>query len=318
MVISSLCLSNVFWDELNRIQDEELEAFYNKLIKERKNELTNLNNDKIDNTPFTDKINSIKATVEKQLRKLRELEHQEKDWKNSQWVDGYNDLYTTPSTLKPKDRISAAYKQPFNTVINLDNLSTDEDKKEMGRLLKEFYEKYIKTAKLNSKILIGYFVDGEWLYRSLDNLEVKESLEKMLNGNYIFSCENIVKVGSDKEIDLSLSFIDAITFRLVNNEKHSNERSGHSSAFFPYRLKKEWKWHKIFLKRYQIGCNLYSFKKQKPKEWIKYCCLVYAIQQKYPEETQLLEELSRKLDGNKYIDTYKLTEIGNIYSVSNS
>ena len=77
--------------ERERIQKEEAErkkqeqeAFYNKLIKERNNELINLNNDKIDNSPFTDKINSIKATVERQLRKLRELQHQEREWKSEQ------------------------------------------------------------------------------------------------------------------------------------------------------------------------------------------------------------------------------------------
>ena len=99
--------------ERERIQEEEAqrrkqaqEAFYNKLIEERNNELTNLNNDKIDNSPFTDKINSIKAAVERQLRKLRELEHQEREWKseqleqakiNNEYENAYNDFYMLPS-----------------------------------------------------------------------------------------------------------------------------------------------------------------------------------------------------------------------------
>ena len=344
--------SQLVKDTVNDIKAErkkqEMNAFVNKLIKERNNELIKLNNDKLDNTPFTDKINSIKATVERQLRKLKDLEQQEKEWKieqeqlakiNNDYEDAYNDFYMLPSeqqifksppnkvTFMPasklsfdeyltnaEKRIAKAYNQPFNTVIDLMDLTT-EDKLEMGRSLKEFYETHIKTAQLNSKILVGYFVNGEWIYRPLDNQQVKETLEKMLNGNYVFSCESIPKIGSDTEVNLSLSFIDAITFKLVENVKSDGERSGHSSAFFPYRLKKEWKPFKAFLKRYQIGCSLYSFKHNKPKEWTKYCCLIYALQQKYPDETELFEEMARKFDGNKYIDTYKLTEIGNIFSI---
>ena len=179
-------------EERRRLQDEEEErrkqqtdAFYNKLIKERNDELDYMNMNKIDNSPFTDKINSVKATVERQLRKLRELEQQEREWKNEQeeaakietdYENAYIDYFMFPSeeqTFKQsfnelsfmpaikeysrlpittaEKRIHEAYNQPFNTVINLDNL-TDDDKQEMGELLKQFYEKHIKTAELNSKI----------------------------------------------------------------------------------------------------------------------------------------------------------------------
>ena len=326
-------------EERKKIQAAKEEEFINKLIKERNNELRYINMNKLNNSPFTDKINSIKATVERQLRKLRELEQQEKEWKNEQeeqakinteYEDAYNDFFMLPSeqqiyqnsfntvsfmpSSKVEKRIHEAHNQPFNTIIKLDDL-TNEETQEMGVLLKEFYEKFIKTAELSRKILIGYFVNGEWIYRPLDNAQIREQLEKMLNGNYVFSCESIPTIGSDTEADLSLSFFDAIMFKPVENVKRFNERSGNSSAFFPYRLKKEWKPFKPLLKRYQIGCSLYSFKHNKPKEWINYCCLIYALQQKYPDETELFEEMSRKLDGNKYIDTYKLTEIGNIFSI---
>ena len=273
-----------------------MKSYYDNLIKERKDEIENMNMNKINLTPFSDKINKIKATVERQLRQLRELEHQAEEWRheqeeqqkiNKEYEQSYEDFFTLPSEQQiynfvnevsfmptskkslpisistTEKRIEEANKQPFGTVIKLDDL-TDDDKIEMGKLLKEFYEDNIKSLPTNNKVLVGYFINGEWIYRPLDNEQVKNSLEKMLDGNYVFSADEIKTIGSDTEINISLSFIDAIQFKLVEKHKDKNERSGNSSAFFPYRLKQEWKHFKVFLKRYQIGCNLYSFKHQKP------------------------------------------------------
>ena len=46
----------------------------NKLIKQRKDEdFKRYNTEKINNSPFAEQIDNIKATIEKQLRKIREL-----------------------------------------------------------------------------------------------------------------------------------------------------------------------------------------------------------------------------------------------------
>ena len=42
------------------------------------------NTDKINASPFADKINTIKATIEKQIRKVNELIEQEKEWNRNQ------------------------------------------------------------------------------------------------------------------------------------------------------------------------------------------------------------------------------------------
>ena len=69
-------------EEIQRQKDEQI---MKALIEQRKKEdFVRLNKDKIHSSPFADKIDAIKATVEKQLRKLRELEEQDKEWKQEQ------------------------------------------------------------------------------------------------------------------------------------------------------------------------------------------------------------------------------------------
>ena len=262
------------------------------LIEKRKKEdFKRFNKDKINSSPFTDKIDAIYATVEKQLRKLRELEEQQNERKLSQqrqqeqaneYEQAYENYYSLPSqhmdyigtnklSFSPvkltneftpitehEKRIHKALTKPLNTAIMVDDLTTEE-RNEMGLLLKEFYEKHIKTLALNKKLLVGYFVNGSWLYRPLDNEAVKNTLEKMLNGNYVFSCDTLQSIGSDVEVNVSLSFIDAIIFKSVENEKAEGERNRQNpSKFYPKRLKQEWRWFKVFLRELAIGCDLYS------------------------------------------------------------
>ena len=318
--------------ERRRTQQDE--AIMRYLIEKRKKDET-LNKLRIHSSPFQDRINSIKATIEKQLTRLKELEARDKLWKEQHEKPEEEEQPEQPKQPEPKEkpepqpqpepkeedpiteptkRIEKAISQPLDTIIELDNL-TDEEKNEMGLLLKAFYEEHIKSLDLSQKILVEYYVNGEWITRPLDKKEVKEQLEKMLDGNYVFSCDELKTVGSDVETEIHLSFIDAIRFRALTHEKLMNERKRRPSAFFPKRLKPEFKWFKTFLRPLAIGCNLYSTKHRGPKKWVKYCCLVYAIQQAYPEQTTLLEEVNRKLDSNRYISSDKLTEIGNIFSI---
>ena len=140
------------------------------LIEQRKKEdFIRLNKDKINSSPFTDKIDAIKAIVEKQLRKLRELEGQDKEWKankeaeqqrNNEYENAYEDYYSKPSgehqplkgtsklsfqpssmnssfmpTSEPEKRIQKALLKPLDTDIFVDDL-TQEERIEMGNLLK--------------------------------------------------------------------------------------------------------------------------------------------------------------------------------------
>ena len=79
--------------QVNRIEyltDDEIRRQKNNMImkslieKRKKEDFKRFNKDKINSSPFTDKIDAIYATVEKQLRKLRELEEQQNEWKLSQ------------------------------------------------------------------------------------------------------------------------------------------------------------------------------------------------------------------------------------------
>ena len=69
-------------EEIRRQKDKQI---MKALIAQRKKEdFERFNKDKINSSPFTEKIDAIKATVEKQLRKLRELEEQDNEWRQAQ------------------------------------------------------------------------------------------------------------------------------------------------------------------------------------------------------------------------------------------
>ena len=101
----------------------------------------------------------------------------------------------------------------------------------------------------------------------------------MLEGNYNFRCDELPTVMSNEEVRLSISFIDAIQFTIVNPKSNTSvsnkpqrekkKRSRNPSAFFPYRPKQEWKTFKMFIIDLQIGCNLYSFKRKSIKKWLE-------------------------------------------------
>lgn len=289
--------------------------------------------------------------TKQQPRKIGEFEQEWKDWNErqqelKQQEEEYNQAYFNYLTLaypldkfsnnnqgqdkslssgqvhkidfmsEPLKRISRAFDFPFDTIIRLDNL-TDEEKNEMGTRLKEFYDKNIKTQPLDNKILVGYLVDGEWVMKPLGNKTVREVLEKMLKGEYVLASDNVNNINfSDPEAFISLSFIDAIKFQIVENEKVDGQREREKpSGFFPYRLKPEYKQFEIFLNQLAIGCELFDFNKKCIKPWLKQCCLIYAISQKYPQEKELLEGINRLLNGSAFIAADKLTEIGNIFNI---
>ena len=236
--------------------------------------------DEISASPFQSKINNIRATIEKQLRKLQDTLDQEKEWMKSQEIqsklqsdydNAYTEFYSKPTDANgqaplPEKRMAEALKHPLGTAIMLHNLSF-EDREKMGALLKEFYENNIKTLSLNTKILVHYYVNGAWIIKPLDNANVRTSLEKMLAGDYNFTCDELETIGSDVDAKFSLSFIDGIKFTVLEKKEKKNpkERSNHASAFFPYRLTQEFKPFKQFTRRLAIGCKIYSYKHKCPK-----------------------------------------------------
>lgn len=285
--------------------------------------------ERLDNIFFS-KLNYIKQQQEEEYNQAYfNFNYSDKSLFSEQDVNK-GQVHKIDFMSEPLKRISRAFDFPFDTIIRLDNL-TDEERNEMGTRLKAFYDKNIKTQPIDSKILVGYLVDGEWVMKPLGNKTVREVLEKMLKGDYVLASENVSTNlnFSDPEAFISLSFIDAIKFQIVENEKVDGQREREKpSGFFPYRLKQEYKQFEIFLNELAIGCELYDFNKKcidsvarstrrsgHIKPWLKQCCLIYAISQKYPEETELLEGINRLLNGSTFIAADKLTEIGNIFNI---
>ena len=223
------------------------------------------------------------------------------------WINYYGGVNKTKIIDKFKEK-------PFDNPITFYSL-TDEEKKEFIEVLKDVYENKIKSMPINTKITVGFLIDNEWIYRPLDNFKIREAVEGLFEGDFTFTVEQIETVLSDAEAQIRLEFIDGIKFEICKKSQHDGDRSGHSSAFFPYRLKPEWKWFKYFTRKYQIGCSVYSFKHECPKKWLKHNCLSHSVLQSYPGETTLVRELDRKLDGAKYIDSYKLSELGETFDI---
>ena len=161
----------------------------------------------------------------------------------------------------------------------------------------------------------------EWVAGPLDNAVIRSKLEDMLNGNYNFSCDELPTVVSDEDTKLYLSFIDAIKFTVLNPKLDKpakasvKRRSKNPSAFFPYRLNKEWKEFELYTNDLAIGHVLYDNEKGCMQKWLKESCLVYAIRQHGIFAENILDEINRKLIGSKYIGSDKLTEIANIFNI---
>lgn len=97
--------------------------------------------------------------------------------------------------------------------------------------------------------MVELYINGKWVTRPLDNVNVRKNIERMLEGNYNFRCDELPTVMSNEEVRLSISFIDAIQFTIVNPKSNTSvsnkpqrekkKRSRNPSGFFPYRLKQE-------------------------------------------------------------------------------
>ena len=221
-------------------------------------------------------------------------------------------------------RMKQFEENPFNGFLDLRNL-TDAQTKEMGQFLKRIYETKIHSSAVTEKILVVYRIGGEENWRPLDNAQVRSSFERMINGNYVFSVDNIESNLSDPEAVVYLSFFDAIGFRIAKDNFKGKRSSHHNQAFYPYRLINKAKVLKILTKKFALGFNLYSYKHKCPKTWVKECCLIWAIKQFFydlnksetltKEQSILLNNISQNLDTNKHISTSGLKTIGETYGI---
>ena len=221
-------------------------------------------------------------------------------------------------------RMKRFEENPFDGFFELRDLS-DVLTIETGYFLKKIFKEKIHSRGLNEKIFVVYIVNGEERWRPLDNYQVRTSFERMINGNYLFSVDNIESNLSDPEAEIYLSFFDAIGFRIVHDNYNGKRSSHHNQAFYPYRLVKKAKVLKKFTLKYALGCNLYSYKHKCPKTWVKECCLIWAIKQYFyklnksetltQEQSILLNNISHDIDTNKHISTSGLKKIGETYRI---
>jgi len=213
-------------------------------------------------------------------------------------------------------------KNPFKGFVDLKD-KNEIQIKQIGEKLKQIYETKIKTTALNQKINIGFYVKGEWIWRPLDNKNIKKAFEEMLKGNNVFEAKEMPKWKSDAETKLYFSFFDALAFRVAHDKPLINKSTHHTGGFYPYRLKSEWRCFKKWLRICAIGCVCYSEKHNCLKEWLKESCLVWAIRQYFikeygeltKEQIDLLINLNRSLVDVKYISSDNLQTIGKTYKL---
>ena len=261
------------------------------------------------------------------INKTLEAFHASKESLGVQTIEKHEPQQNPSETITPetfKKRIERFESKPFEGFLDLKNL-TDEQTIEIGETIRRIYESKIKSRALSEKLLVGYIVNGIENWRPLDNYQVRVSFERMIEGNYLFSVDDISSNLSDPEAKIYLSFFEGIGFRIVRDNYSGKRSSHHNQAFFPYRLKKKAKVLKVITLTYALGYYLWSKKHKCPKKWVKECCLIWAIKQYFyrmnksetltNEQSTLLNNISHDIDTNRHISTSGLKTIGETYQI---
>ena len=104
----------------------------------------------------------------------------------NQWV---NEQKTTLSNADIVNKIiKNLYEKPFDTQVNLRNLSIEQCEK-LTPLLKKWYEDTSKSRSIKDKIKIGLTVNNEEIWWTLNSEEVMKKLDALFNGDYTFSVD---------------------------------------------------------------------------------------------------------------------------------
>ena len=264
------------------------------------------------------RMEALKKEAEEALTKEFENDLAQQKQRESDYEQAYRDYVPLPNGFE------AFEKDPFNNTLSLMNL-TEDQVKEVGKMLKRVYDSKIRSTSLSEKVMVCYGVNGENLWRPLDNQVVKTTFENMIEGNYIFSVDDLTSNLSDPEAKVSLSFLDSIGFKIVKDDYKGKHSSHHDQAFTPYRLPEKAKPMKQWTRILALGCRQYSYKHKCPKIWLQECCFVWAIRQFFyklnqkeeltDEQKHLLENIKRDIGTTKHISSDTIASIGNAYSI---
>ena len=281
-----------------------------------------------------DEIKELEKQREEINQRIEELQNKKVDEELLQEVfshrerrqDNYEDLLSDFPSQTPErnpqegiDKVNAImkslYEKPFETDIPLISLNLDEGRI-IAPLLKEWFYEKIRNIEFNKKIGIELTVGREKIFWTINNDHVMKKLERMFDGDFSFSADQLPSLRSDDDSEINITWIDNIRFHfLPEYEKKLNERSHKPSAFFEYRLKDEYKEFEEILKRYQIFTHLDDDNHKKCREELRYNCLIYAISSQITNK-DTLAKMSNYFVNISHIPSHMLSDFCKTFNIN--
>ena len=172
-------------------------------------------------------------------------ENYEQNNKDIEWVD-VSDYEVKANAMKDeREAVDALIKslneKPLMNHIRVAKFNNVQ-RERLGPKLKEWFENTIRNRMANEKFLVHMIVNGKEKRLPIDRIEQK--LQNMFSGDYCFEVEQLeFNVNSGDDTPLYISMIEDLWFeKVVDYKMKKNERKKEKDgAFFPYRLKEEYK-----------------------------------------------------------------------------
>ena len=301
-----------------KLPPKQFEEFYSERIPEENDEENEIEN-----------LERIRDEINARIEELQEQQiFQQQQQEQQQLEENYDKMYEeniskwTESAQKHLDGreeinkiMKSLYEKPFDTDIPLKKLSVEQCE-DLAPLLKEWFENVIKKQPLEKKISVEFTVNGEKIFWTINKENVMKKLSQIFNGDFSFNIEQLPSLRSDDDSQISITWMDNICFKVWDNSsKKQGERSHKPSAFFEYRLKKEFAEFEEILSRYQIFTHLDNDKHTKCREELKYNCLIYALKTKIHDK-DTLAKMSNYFLGISHIPSHMLNDFCKSFNIN--
>ena len=237
-----------------------------------------------------------------------------------------------------KDRVfefmDKLYKQPFNTVININ----DYNNAELNILSNYLYDWFneVMLPKMNDKMLIVYEIDGMKTIKHPVQKDVNRIIDMFKNNQFFDIDKSYTSINAYDET-IYLNMFDRIYFQDLsgNVERPDNRRSVHGDGFFPRKLTGNYKLLEPYLECCQIyasyikdghvkesaasqiaGATPFGERQERAavKDSVNVPCFIYALEQAGVDK-QKLKEILAVVGFQKRINRTQWTDIANAFNL---
>ena len=214
-----------------------------------------------------------------------------------------------------KDRVldfmDKLYKQPFGTVIKINDYSANELNL-LSNYLYEWFNEVI-LPKINDKMLIVYEIDGMKTIKHTVQKDLNRIIDMFKNNQYFDIDRSYTTINAYDET-IYLNMFDRIYFKDIsgNVERPENRRSVHGDGFFPRKLNGNYKLLEPYLECCQIYGN-YTID-GKVKSSVNVPCFIYALEQAGVDKNKL-QKILAFVGFQKRINRTQWSDIANAFDL---